>query len=52
MAFILRGVKTRDINPRYAVWLGGSSKITMPGGISMFALISSRIVPWLEIRLA
>ena len=29
---VLRGVNTRDINPRYAVWLGGSSKITMPGG--------------------
>ena len=27
------------------VWVGGSSKMTTPGGISMFALMSSRIPP-------
>ena len=27
------------------VWIGGSSKMMTPGGISMSALISSRIAP-------
>ena len=27
------------------VWTGGSSKMSVPGGISMFALISSSMTP-------
>ena len=45
IAFIFLGVKTRDSRPRCTSWIGGSSNSTMPGGISMSALISSRIDP-------
>ena len=34
------------------VWVGGSSKITTPGGISMSALISSRIPPRPEMKVS
>ena len=44
-AFIWRGVNTRESSARWMVCVGGSSKINMPGGISMFALISSRMPP-------
>ncbi len=44
-AFIFFGVNTRDSRPRCMVWIGGSSKRMTPGGISMSALISSRIAP-------
>ena len=44
-AFIFFGVNTRESNPRCTVWIGGSSKMMTPGGISRFALISSRIAP-------
>ena len=40
-----RGVKTRDSNLRWMSWAGGSSISSVPGGISMFALITSRIGP-------
>ncbi len=33
------------------VWVGGSSKIRMPLGISMFALMSSMIPPRPEMKL-
>ncbi len=49
MAFILRGVKTRDSRPRCRSWFGGSSKMIDPGGISMPLLISSRTVPLAEL---
>ena len=39
------GVNTRDSRLRWMVWVGGSSKMTTPGGISMSALMSSRIPP-------
>ena len=44
-ASIFFGVNTRDSRPRWIVWIGGSSKMKMPGGISMSALISSRMPP-------
>ena len=44
-AFIFFGVNTRDSSPRCRVWIGGSSKMMTPGGISMFGRISSRIAP-------
>ena len=37
-AFIFLGVNTRDSSPRCTVWIGGSSKMMTPGGISMFGL--------------
>ena len=49
MAFILRGVNTRDSRLRCTSWPGGSSKMMDPGGISMFALMSSRRVPFAEL---
>ena len=49
IAFILRGVNTRDSRPRCRSWWGGSSKIIDPGGISMPLLISSRMVPLAEL---
>ena len=42
MAF---GVKTRESSERWAVWIGGSSWIRVPAGISMSALIMSRRTP-------
>ena len=44
-ASIFLGVKTRDITLRWMSWMGGSSMRTMPGGISMPALMSSRVEP-------
>ena len=40
-----RGVKARESRRRWMVWVGGSSKMITPGGISMSALISSMIPP-------
>ena len=51
-AFIFFGVNTRDSSPRCAVWSGGSSKMNTPDGISMFALIISRIPPLAELNVA
>ena len=51
-AFIFRGVKTRDSRPRWAVWSGGSSKMNTPDGNSMSILISSRIPPLAELKVA
>ena len=45
MASIFFGVNTRDSRPRWMSWIGGSSNSMMPGGISMSALMSSRIDP-------
>ncbi len=42
---IRRGVNTRDSRLRWAVWIGGSSKISTPDGISMSARINSMIPP-------
>ncbi len=44
-AFIFFGVNTRDSNPRCIVWIGGSSKMITPGGISIPARITSMIAP-------
>jgi hypothetical protein len=44
-AFIFFGVNTRDSKPRCSVWIGGSSKMMTPDGISMFALMTSMIAP-------
>ena len=49
MAVIFRGVKTRDSRPRWMSWVGGSSKMIEPGGMSMFALMSSRTEPFAEL---
>ena len=49
MAFIFRGVKTRESRPRWMSWAGGSSKMIDPGGISKSLLISSRRVPLAEL---
>ncbi len=49
MAFILRGVNTRDTRPRCMSWPGGSSKMIEPGGISMSLLTNSRMVPLAEL---
>ena len=45
MAATRRGVKTRESRLRWTSWSGGSSKMIMPGGISMSLRISSRSVP-------
>ena len=44
-AATFRGVNTPDSSLRCVVWVGGSSKITRPGGNSMLALIISRMPP-------
>ncbi len=49
-AFIFFGVNTRDSSPRCAVWSGGSSKMNTPDGISMSALMISRIPPFAELK--
>ena len=49
MAFILRGVNTRESRPRWTLCPGGSSKMIDPGGISMPLLISSSSVPLAEL---
>ena len=49
MAFILRGVNTRDSRPRCRSWFGGSSKMIDPGGISMPLLMISSSVPLAEL---
>ena len=46
------GVNTRDRRLRWMVWVGGSSKMTTPGGISMSALMSSRIPPRPEMNVS
>ena len=43
-----RGVNTRDSKARWMSWIGGSSIISVPGGISMPALMTSRIGPRAE----
>ena len=48
MAATLRGVNTRERSPRWRSCSGGSSKMIVPGGISMPLLISSSTVPRLE----
>ena len=47
-AATLRGVNTRDSNPRWMSWVGGSSKMIEPYGISIPLLMISRTVPLLE----
>ncbi len=51
-AFIFLGVNTRESRPRWTVCCGGSSKITMPGGISMFALMNSSTEPRAELNVS
>jgi hypothetical protein len=48
MAFIALGVNTRDIRPRCTSWIGGSSIRIIPGWISMFARMISRVDPFPE----
>ena len=43
-----RGVKARDRRRRWMVWVGGSSKMMTPGGMSMSALMTSRMAPFPE----
>ena len=45
IAAILRGVNTRDISPRNIVWMGGSSNIITPLGMSKSDFTSSRMSP-------
>ena len=49
MAFILRGVNTRERRLRCMLWPGGSSKMIEPGGISMPLLMISSSVPLAEL---
>ena len=51
-ALILRGVNIRASSLRWMSWIGGSSKISAPGGISMLALISSMIAPRAELNVS
>ena len=51
-ALTLRGVNIRANSLRWMSWIGGSSKITVPGGISMLALISSMIAPRAELKVS
>ena len=46
MASIARGVNTRDSTWRWIVWLGSCSWMSVPGGISMSALMMSRSTPF------
>ena len=46
MASIALGVNTRDSTPRWIVWLGSCSWMSVPGGISMSDLMMSRITPF------
>ena len=49
MAAMRRGVKTRLMMPRWRSWSGGSSKMNMPGGISISALMISSTEPLAEL---
>ncbi|CNH58478.1 Uncharacterised protein [Mycobacterium tuberculosis] len=49
-ALTLRGVNIRDNNLRWMSWIGGSSKMTVPGGMSILALMISRIAPLAELK--
>ena len=49
-ALILRGVNMRESSLRCTSWIGGSSKISMPDGMSRLALINSRIAPLAELN--
>ena len=51
-ASIFLGVKTRESRPRWAVCWGGSSKMTMPGGNSMSALMNSSTAPLAELKVS
>lgn len=51
-ALILRGVNIRASSLRCTVWIGGSSKIRAPEGMSMLALISSMIAPRAELNVS
>ena len=44
------GENTRDSSLRWTVWIGGSSKMSTPGGISIPALISSMMPPRPEMK--
>ena len=46
------GVNTRDRRLRWIVCVGGSSKMTTPGGISMSALMISRTAPRPEMKVS
>jgi hypothetical protein len=43
-----RGENTGASNCRWMLWTGGSSMMRVPGGISMFAWISSSMTPRAE----
>ena len=51
-ALILRGVNIRARSLRWTSWMGGSSKITVPGRISILALINSTIAPRAELKVS
>ena len=47
-----RGVNMRDSSERWIVWVGGSSKITIPDGISMPDLMISSTPPRPEMNVS
>ncbi len=49
-AAILRGVNIRASSLRWMSWIGGSSMMSRPGGMSRLALISSRMMPRAELN--
>lgn len=51
-AAILRGVNIRANSLRCVVWIGGSSKIKAPEGISILALMSSMMAPRAELNVS
>ena len=46
------GVKTRDSSARWLVCIGGSSKMSVPGGCCVSALMSSRTLPRPEMNVS
>lgn len=51
-ASTLRGVNIRDSRLRWMLWIGGSSKISVPGGISIPDLMISSTAPRPEMNVS
>jgi hypothetical protein len=51
-AATFRGENTPPISLRWVAWIGGSSKMITPDGISISDLISSRMLPRPEMKVS
>ena len=47
-----RGVNIRDSRARWMVWVGGSSKISVPGGMFIPDCSMPRVTPFREMKVS